>query len=82
MGQMSTPILTAQTLVSSNKKGSHVRAKIGGFESMVLVDSGADRSIMPKHLWETITKGCDNFMKYTGSVSAANGGGMKIIGVW
>lgn len=68
--------------MACSRKGSHVAAKVGGVESLVLVDSGADRSIIPKSLWLTLTHGGCGLLDYQGNVSAANGGGMHILGLW
>lgn len=57
MGQLPAPSLVTQTVASTNKKGSHVTAKVGGMDYLVLVDSGADRSVIPKTVWMAITKG-------------------------
>lgn len=80
---MGPPPAPLETLtVACSRKGSHVAAKVGGVESLVLVDSGADRSIIPKSLWLTLTNGGCGLVDYQGNVSAANGGGMHILGVW
>lgn len=47
---------------------------------MVLVDSGATLSVIPKHIWLTITNGGPELTGYIGNVSAANGGGMGVLG--
>lgn len=48
---------------------------VGGVDFLVLVDSGADRSVIRKKLWMTITKGGCELTEYSGNESAANGRG-------
>ena len=67
----------------SPKGGSgYLKAKIGGFDCHVLVDTGASRSIIPKQMWLTITEGGCELSEFTGSAMAANGAGMTIMGCW
>ena len=68
---------------TSNKGGSgYIGAKIGALDSLLLVDSGATLSVIPKQLWLEITKGGAELSGHQGDVSAANGGLMGILGKW
>lgn len=49
---------------------------------MVFVESGATLSVIPKHIWLTITNGGSELTGYTGNVSASNGEGMEVVGRW
>ena len=49
---------------------------------MLLVDSGATFSVIPKKIWLNITNGGSQLDGHQGEVSAANGGGMGILGKW
>ncbi|XP_063063732.1 basic salivary proline-rich protein 2-like isoform X2 [Engraulis encrasicolus] len=68
---------------SSYQGGSgYIEAKIGGSESLLLIDSGATLSVIPKQIWLDITKGGSELTGHHGEVSAANGGLMGILGKW
>uniref|UniRef100_A0A8C5BZ39 Peptidase A2 domain-containing protein n=1 Tax=Gadus morhua TaxID=8049 RepID=A0A8C5BZ39_GADMO len=68
---------------TSNQGGSgYTGAKIGALDSLLLVDSGATLSVIPKQLWLEITKGGAELSGHQGDVSAANGGLMGILGKW
>lgn len=75
---------SASIVAPDNLKGGsgYLRAKIGGFDCHVLVDTGASRSVIPKQLWLSVTKGGCDLIDYDGRATAANGGGMQILGCW
>lgn len=80
---MSAPLPSLSMAPDGLKGGSgYLKAKIGGFECHVLVDTGASCSVIPKQLWLTITKGGCNLENYMGRATAANGGGMHVVGCW
>lgn len=62
--------------------GMYLQAKIGGFDSRVLIDTGADVSIIPKSIWLSFTNGGRELKEYFGAASAANGGPMCVVGRW
>lgn len=69
---------SASIVAPDNLKGGsgYLRAKIGGFDCHVLVNTGASRSVIPKQLWLSVTKGgCDD-----GRATAANGGECRFWG--
>lgn len=72
----------SQSVASTSDVGgsAYLAAKVDGLECMVLVDSGANRSIIPQQIWSTITKGGSELIEYDREVSAANGGNMRIRG--
>uniref|UniRef100_A0A8C1ND16 Peptidase A2 domain-containing protein n=1 Tax=Cyprinus carpio TaxID=7962 RepID=A0A8C1ND16_CYPCA len=66
-----------------NQGGSgYIGAKIGASDSLLLVDSGATLSVIPKQRWLEITKGGTELSGHHGDVSAVNGGLMGILGKW
>lgn len=72
---MSAPSSTLTMALDGLKGGSgYLKAKIGGFDCYVLVDTGASRSVIPKHLWLSITKGGCALADYPGKATAVNGG--------
>ena len=83
-GQLPAPNDTITSLASAGRLGGagHIMGKVGGVETMLLVDSGATLSIIPKSLWSDMTKGGSELVGYAGDVSAANGGGMVILRKW
>ena len=66
--------------VSPNGGSGYLKAKIGGLDCYVLVDTGASRSIIPKQLWLSVTNGGSDLVNYIGRATAANGGGMHVLG--
>ena len=80
---MSTP-LPLPGLASRSQRGSglYLQAKIGGSDSCVLVDTGAEVSIIPKAIWLSLTKGGGELEEYLGETLAANGGPMCVVGRW
>lgn len=60
---------------SSYGGSGYIAAKIGASDSLLLVDSGATLSVIPKQLWLDLTKGGSELVGHQGDVSAANGGG-------
>lgn len=68
------------TVASTGDAGgsAYLAAKVGGLECVVLVDSGANQSIIPLQIWSTISQGDSELTEYNREVSAANGGDMRI----
>lgn len=83
-GQLPAPNHTVTSVASAGRLGGagYIMGKVGGVETLMLVDSGATLSVIPKTLWSDMTKGGSDLTEYTGDVSAANGGGMVILGKW
>ena len=80
---MPAPTSLSTVAPVSPKGGSgYLKAKIGGLDCFVLVDTGASRSIIPKQLWLSVNKGGSDLVNYIGRATAANGGGMHILGSW
>lgn len=84
MGQMPAPMLTTGKLASVSAKGAgvFVTGKVGGCETRLLIDTGAQVSIVPKQFWLNVTKGGSSLDGYQGKVAVANGGEMSILGRW
>lgn len=82
-GQMLTPSAVS-TMAFDEVQGrfGYLKAKIGGFDCYVLVDTGTSCSVIAKHLWISITKGGCELVDYRGQATAANGGGMHVVGCW
>lgn len=62
------------TMASDSLKGglkALLKAKIGGFDFYVLVDTRASCSVIPKQLWLSATKGGCDLVDYTGRATAA-----------
>ncbi|XP_010786554.1 retroviral-like aspartic protease 1 [Notothenia coriiceps] len=77
------PPASSTEVPDSRKGGSgYLKAKIGGFDCHVLVNTGASCSIIPKQLWLSVTKGGCDLGNYAGRATAASGGGMHIVGCW
>lgn len=79
---MPAPSLPKVAYSGGTGGSGYLAAKVGGFESMVLVDSGAALSVIPKQVWLIATNGGSELMEHSGNVSAANGGGMGVVGRW
>lgn len=62
--------------------GVFLPAKVEGVNCNLLVDTGAQVSVVAKEFWLQATGGGSELLPYTGTVSAANGGRMSIIGKW
>lgn len=62
--------------------GIYIAAKLGGCDVKLLVDTGAQVSIIPKQRWLTITNGGAPLEHHEGVVRVANGGSMLILGRW
>ena len=84
VGQLPAPECTVTTVASASNHGGsgYIAAKVGGLDFILLVDSGATLSVIPKGVWLAITKGGSELVGHQGDVSAANGGGMGILGKW
>lgn len=84
VGPLPTPTHPFRTVASAsvNDGSAYVATKIGGLESLLLVDSGAALSVIPKQVWLSITNGGSELMGHEGNVSAANGGAMGVMGKW
>lgn len=79
-GQLPVPEYTGTSATASTHGGSgYIAAKVGGLDSLLLVDSGATLSVIPKWVWLAITKGGSELV---GDISAANGRGIEILGKW
>uniref|UniRef100_A0A3B3SMD4 Peptidase A2 domain-containing protein n=1 Tax=Paramormyrops kingsleyae TaxID=1676925 RepID=A0A3B3SMD4_9TELE len=82
-GQMLAPsAVSSMALDGVQGRSGYLKAEIGGFDCYVLVDTGASCSVIPKHLWLAITKGGCELVDYKGEATAANGGGMHVVGCW
>lgn len=80
---MPAPPCNSAVALDNSKGGSgYLKAKIGGLDCYILVDTGATRSIIPKRLWLSATEGGCDLGDYLGNATAANGGGMHILGCW
>lgn len=56
--------------------------KVGGVETCLLVDTGAQVSAVSKEFWLEATKGGGDLITYNGSLSVANGDRMEVISQW
>lgn len=56
--------------------------KLGGVETRLLVDTGAQVSIVPKPFWLEATGGGGDLVEYRGRLKVANGDQMEVIGQW
>ncbi len=58
-GQMPAPTSVSDKLVSVSTTGAGVflTGKVGGCETRLLIDTGAQVSIVPKHFWLNVTNG-------------------------
>uniref|UniRef100_A0A8C1PY10 Peptidase A2 domain-containing protein n=1 Tax=Cyprinus carpio TaxID=7962 RepID=A0A8C1PY10_CYPCA len=86
LGKCFEPCETAEwnRLASSvqGNPGIYIAAKLGGCDVKLLVDTGAQVSIIPKQRWLTITNGGAPLEHHEGVVRVANGGSMLILGRW
>nr|XP_054588906.1 retroviral-like aspartic protease 1 [Nothobranchius furzeri] len=78
---MPAPLSVVETPVRRGNAG-YLKARIGGCDCQVLVDTGASRSVISRKLWLSFTRGVGELTPYEGNVTAANGGGMCIMGCW
>uniref|UniRef100_A0A8C1L401 Peptidase A2 domain-containing protein n=1 Tax=Cyprinus carpio TaxID=7962 RepID=A0A8C1L401_CYPCA len=62
--------------------GVYMFGKVGGVETRLLVDTGAQVSIVPKQFWLEATGGVGELVEYNGSLSVANGEKMEAVGQW
>ncbi|XP_020840978.1 retroviral-like aspartic protease 1 [Phascolarctos cinereus] len=68
---------------NSMGKGYYLKGKIEGIPVRFLVDSGAQVSVVHPDLWEQATDGdLDTLRPFENVVKVANGGEMKILGIW
>lgn len=74
--------VSTRALEEATGGSGYLAAKIGGSSRHVLVDTGATRSVIPKQIWLSITKGGSDLQKYVGDARAANGGAMEVLGGW
>lgn len=56
--------------------------KLGGVETRLLVDTGAQVSIVPKPFWLEAAGGGGDLVEYRGRLKIANGDQMEVIGQW
>uniref|UniRef100_A0A8C1LF44 Peptidase A2 domain-containing protein n=2 Tax=Cyprinus carpio TaxID=7962 RepID=A0A8C1LF44_CYPCA len=84
VGQMPAPTAASDKLASVSTTGAGVflTGKIGGCETRLLIDTGAQVSIVPKQFWLNVTNGGSSLDGYQGRVAVANGGEMSILGRW
>uniref|UniRef100_A0A8C6VSP9 Peptidase A2 domain-containing protein n=1 Tax=Nothobranchius furzeri TaxID=105023 RepID=A0A8C6VSP9_NOTFU len=81
VGQMPAPLSVVETPIRRGNSG-YLKARIGGCECQVLIDTGASRSVILRKLWLSFTRGVCELTPYEGNVTAANGRGMCILGCW
>uniref|UniRef100_A0A8C6LYF6 Peptidase A2 domain-containing protein n=1 Tax=Nothobranchius furzeri TaxID=105023 RepID=A0A8C6LYF6_NOTFU len=81
VGQMPAPLSVVETPIGRGNSG-YLKARIGGCECQVLIDTGASHSVISRKLWLSFTRGGCELTPYGGNVTAANGGGMCIMGCW
>lgn len=81
---MPAPTSVSDKLASVSTTGSGVflTGKVGGCETRLLIDTGAQVSIVPKQFWLSVTNGGSSLDGYQGRVAVANGGEMSILGRW
>lgn len=51
-------------------------------QTRLLIDTGAQVSIVPKQFWVEATGGGSDLTQYNGSLSVANGDKMEVVGRW
>uniref|UniRef100_A0A672NLL4 Peptidase A2 domain-containing protein n=1 Tax=Sinocyclocheilus grahami TaxID=75366 RepID=A0A672NLL4_SINGR len=68
--------------ISTTGAGVFLTGKVGGCETRLLIDTGAQISIVPKQFWLNVTNGGSSLDGYQGRVAVANGGEMSILGRW
>lgn len=84
VGLLPAPKRIGTSVASARNPGGsgYIAAKVGALDSLLLVDSGATLSVIPKQVWLDITKRGSDLAGHHGDVSATNGGGMGILGKW
>lgn len=60
--------------------GVYVLGKVGGVETHLFVDTGAQ--VVPKQFWLEATGGGGDLVEYNGRLKVANGDRMEVIGQW
>lgn len=87
-GQMLVPLpdytTGLQISVSCSEQGVGVflSARVGGKVCDLLLDTGAQVSVVSKEFWQKATNGGSELVPYLGKVSVADGGQMNIVGKW
>lgn len=87
-GQMPAPLpdytTGLQISVSRSEQGVGVfiSAQVGGVDCVLLIDTGAQVSVVSKQFWLKVTNGGSALMPYAGTVSVADGGQINIVGKW
>lgn len=79
---MPAPLPSIHLAYSNKESGVYLNAKVGGLMSSLLIDTGAQASVISKSVWLQITKGGRELTEYNREVCAANGGDMRIMGRW
>ena len=85
IGRMPAPLQDNFFQLASSVQGNpgiYLAAKLGGCDVKLLLDTGAQVSIIPKQRWLTITNGGAYLEHHEGVVRVANGGRMPILGRW
>uniref|UniRef100_A0A8C2ES37 Peptidase A2 domain-containing protein n=1 Tax=Cyprinus carpio TaxID=7962 RepID=A0A8C2ES37_CYPCA len=85
--QVPAPVFSAPRLGEMGQSqpgtvGVYMFGKVGGVETRLLVDTGAQVSIVPKQFWLEATGGVGELVEYNGSLSVANGEKMEAVGQW
>uniref|UniRef100_A0A3B3R2G6 Peptidase A2 domain-containing protein n=1 Tax=Paramormyrops kingsleyae TaxID=1676925 RepID=A0A3B3R2G6_9TELE len=76
------PEVEIPPMVSLCGQGLYIGAQVGGIEAYLLVDTGAQVSVVPRSFWESVTGGRQELVPYVGAVAVANGAELKILGKW
>uniref|UniRef100_A0A3B3SS97 Peptidase A2 domain-containing protein n=1 Tax=Paramormyrops kingsleyae TaxID=1676925 RepID=A0A3B3SS97_9TELE len=76
------PEVEIPPMVSLCGQGLYIGAQVGGIEAYLLVDTGAQVSVVPRSFWESATGGRQGLVPYVGAVAVANGAELKILGKW
>lgn len=62
--------------------GDYLVGKVGGMHTCLLIDTGAQVSVVPKQLWVEVTGGGTDSMQYNGSMLVTNGDKIEVMGRW
>uniref|UniRef100_A0A8C1QK84 Peptidase A2 domain-containing protein n=1 Tax=Cyprinus carpio TaxID=7962 RepID=A0A8C1QK84_CYPCA len=72
----------ASLSASEQGVGVFLSARVGGKVCDLLLDTGAQVSVVSKEFWQKATNGGSELVPYLGKVSVADGGQMNIVGKW